>query len=75
MLNAKIGVVSGLTLDPVKQVFKFFKCTGLIAIQDNVSKMVFWSDETSMVLRHCSYNGTDCGVVDISQQTRPSGAA
>ena len=26
MLNAKIGVVSGLTLDPVKQVFNF-KCT------------------------------------------------
>ena len=32
-LKAKIGVVTGLTLDPVKQVFK---CTGFIEIRDHV---------------------------------------
>jgi len=54
LIKTKIGIISGLTLDPIKQV-------------------VFWSDLTSMALRHCTYKGTDCGVIATSQQMLPTG--
>ena len=38
------------------------------------SEVVFWSGEKSMALRHCTYNGTGCGVIATSQQMRPTGA-
>ena len=53
-MNAKIGIVTGLTLDTVKEV-------------------VFWSDATSRALRHCTYKGTNCGIITTSQQMRPAG--
>merc|ERR1719234_1853598 len=54
LIKTKIGIISGLTLDPIKQV-------------------VFWSDLTRTALRHCTYKGTDCGVVATSQQMQPTG--
>ena len=54
LIDLKIGIVTGLTLDTVKQV-------------------VFWSDETSMALRHCTYIGTNCGLIGTSQQMHPAG--
>ena len=34
---------------------------------------MFWSDLTSKAVRHCNYQGTDCGVITTSQHMQPSG--
>ena len=69
LIKTKVGVVTGLTLDPVKQVLE------RIGISSGIfpPKVVFWSDETTMALRHCTYLGSDCGVVATSQQMQPTG--
>ena len=71
-INSKIGIVTGLTLDPIKKVTQVWsECSA--EVWPLFVQLVFWSDETSAALRYCSYTADDCGIIASTQQQRPSG--